>query len=240
MSSYRAVIFDLYYTLLYDTGTGTREQARDAAAKAGIAPEEWIRGWRAVGDESGRGIAPSMYTRVRNALAECGHDGDDSGLADELTGLLLARQIPRLYPDARATLAEVRRRGYRVGLLSNLHSNEATWLREFELAACFDAMVLSCEVGLLKPEAEVYLTAARRLGVSPRECVFVDDIPSYLAGAKAVGMTGVRINRFDSEEPYAQDAPTHVQPDLSIDHLSQLLDWLPPRPAADDAGADQR
>ena len=228
MSAYRAVIFDLYYTLLYDTGTGTREQAREAAAKAGIAPEEWIRGWRAVGDESGRGITPSMHARVGNALAACGHDGDASGLTDELTGLLLARQIPNLYPDARATLAEVRRRGYRVGLLSNLHSNEATWIKEFGLEACFDAMVLSCEVGLLKPEAEIYLTAARRLGVPPRECVFVDDVPSYVAAAKGVGMTGVRINRFGSEEPYAGDEPTEVQPDLSIESLGQLLDWLPP------------
>jgi putative hydrolase of the HAD superfamily len=236
VTSHQAVIFDLYYTLLYDEGTGTREKAIEVAESAGIPRADWLRAWRTVADASQRGAAPSMLARVRNALAEVGYGGADSMLADHLTSLLLARQIPRLYPDVRATLGEVRRRGYRLGLVSNLYPNEATWLREFELDECFDALVLSCEVGLLKPEPEIYLMAAERLGVRPQECVFVDDIPSYLAGAKRAGMTCVRINRFDSEEPYAGDAPTDVTPDLSIAELAEFLDWLPRRARAVDNG----
>ena len=69
--------------------------------------------------------------------------------------------------------------------------------------------------------------AAQRLGVAPEEYVFVDDVPPYVAGAKAVGMTGVRINRFGSEEPYLEHGSPQTAPDLSIENLAELLEWLP-------------
>ena len=225
--SYRAVLFDLFYTLLYDEGTGTREKAMEVAQAAGIAPEDWLRGWRAGREESDRGAIPSLLGRVSRALSEVGYEDRDGLVADRLTGLLLARYSPALYPDTRDTVVEVRRRGYKLGLVSNLSRSDTLWLREFELDSHFDALVLSCEVGAAKPEPEIYRVAADRLGVAPEECVFVDDVPSYLAGAKSVGMTCVRINRFNSEEPYADDEHTEVVPDLSIKELRELLEWLP-------------
>lgn len=142
------------------------------------------------------------------------------------------RHIPRLYRDTRETLAQLRARGYRLGLLSNCFGDEAHWPAEFELDCCFDAMVLSCVVGMAKPDPSIYRLAAERLGLPPQECVFVDDAPPYVAAAQAVGMTGVRINRFGSEELYADHEPTDVTPDLAIEDLSQLLEWLPPRAGA--------
>jgi len=224
---YRAVLFDLYYTLLVDGGTGTREKAIEVAAAAGVPTDDWLRGWRATSEAAQVGAIPTMVARVRRALAEAGLGRPDSGLVDDLTGLLLARQVPTLYPDVRGALAETRRRGYKAGLISNLHANEAYWIREFELDQCFDALVLSCEVGMMKPDREIYLLAAERLSVSPEECVFVDDVPPYVAGAKAVGMAAVRINRFGSEEPYLQYGSPQTAPDLSIKNLAELLDWLP-------------
>ena len=55
----------------------------------------------------------------------------------------------------------------------------------------FDATVISGEVGLHKPQAEIYLLACERLGVGPSEAVFVDDLRENCAGAEAVGMTAV-------------------------------------------------
>ncbi len=230
--TYRAVIFDLFYTLLYDEQTGTRERAIEVAQAAGIPEEDWLNGWSAAGDEAVRGNPGTTRGRVRRALVEVGYRGRDEHLADELTGLLFVRQIPRLYRDTRETLAELRTRGYRLGLLSNCFGDEAHWPAEFELDCCFDAMVLSCGVGMAKPDPSIYRLAAERLGLPPQECVFVDDVPPYVAGAQAVGMAGVRINRFDSEEPYADHEPTDVTPDLAIKDLSELLKWLPPRAGA--------
>ena len=228
----QAIIFDLFYTILYDEGTDTREKAVEVARAAGIAEDDWLRGWRVAGDDAAKGNPGTTIGRVRRALAEVGYDGESERLADELTGLMFVRQIPRLYPDTRGTLADLRGRGYRVGLVSNCFGNEAHWPAEFELDHCFDAMVLSCAVGMVKPEPGIYQLAADHLGVPPDECVFVDDVPSYVAGAMAVGMTGVRINRFDSEGPYAEHNIPAVEPDLRIRELRELVEWLDGRSGA--------
>ena len=230
--SYRAVIFDLFYTLLYDEGTGTREQAVEVAEAAGIAQEDWLRGWRIAGDEAARGNPGTTRGRVRRTLAEAGYQGGGERLADELTGLLFVRHIPRLYRDTRETLAELRTRGYRLGLLSNCFGDETHWPAEFELDSSFDAMVFSCEVGMVKPEPGIYRLAAERLGVKPQECVFVDDMPTYVAAAKLAGMTTVRINRFDSEGPYAEHKEPAAEPDLRIRKLRELVEWLDGRRGA--------
>ena len=227
----RAIIFDLFYTLLYDEGTGTREKAFEVAKTAGIAKDDWLRGWREAGEAATKGNPGTTRGRVKAALAEVGYTGGDGHLIDDLTGLMFGRHIPRLYRDTREALSELRARGYQLGLLSNLFGDETQWPSEFELDRCFDAMVFSCEVGMAKPERGIYLLAADRLGAKPEECVFVDDAPAYLAGAKAVGMTTVQITRRGSEWMHAEDGPTDMAPDLSIAALEELLDWLPEKAA---------
>jgi putative hydrolase of the HAD superfamily len=222
----RAIIFDLFYTLLYDEGTGTREKAVELAKAAGIAGADWLRGWRAAGDDAALGRPGTTRGRVRRALAEAGYQGGDDHLTDMLTGLLFVRHVPFLYPDTRPTLAGLRARGYRLGLISNCFGDEAHWPAEFELDDCFDAMTLSCQVGMAKPDPDIYRLAADQLSVAPEECVFLDDVPLYVAGAMAVGMTGVRINRFDSEGPYAEHKLPAIEPDLRIRELSELVAWL--------------
>jgi FMN phosphatase YigB (HAD superfamily) len=51
--------------------------------------------------------------------------------------------------------------------------------------------VISAEVGMHKPQPEIYLLAAERLGQRPSSCVFVDDLRENCAGAEAVGMTAI-------------------------------------------------
>jgi putative hydrolase of the HAD superfamily len=60
-----------------------------------------------------------------------------------------------------------------------------------EVRGLFDAVVISGEVGLHKPEPQIFLLAAERVGVKPEGCVFVDDLRENCMGAEAVGMTAV-------------------------------------------------
>lgn len=78
--------------------------------------------------------------------------------------------------------------GIRTGLISN------SWgLGIYDRAPIdmFDAAVISGEVGLHKPNPEIYLLACERLGVSPADAVFVDDLRENCAGAEGVGMTAL-------------------------------------------------
>src|SRR5689334_9468052 len=86
-------------------------------------------------------------------------------------------------------VAAAREAGLSTGLISN------SWgLGIYERAPMdiFDATVISGDVGLHKPQPEIYLLACERLSVAPSACVFVDDLAENVAGAEAIGMAGVR------------------------------------------------
>jgi putative hydrolase of the HAD superfamily len=81
---------------------------------------------------------------------------------------------------------------YRIGMLSNIASD---WVRQEFLSAeeqkLFDAMIFSHDVGMAKPDREIFELAAERLGVTPGECVLIDDSPRHVTGAQAAGMQGI-------------------------------------------------
>jgi epoxide hydrolase-like predicted phosphatase len=88
-----------------------------------------------------------------------------------------------------AAVRAARRSGIHTGLVSNSWST-SHYDRDM-LAQLFDATVISAEVGMHKPQPEIYLLASKRVGVEPERCVFVDDLRENCAGAEAVGMTAI-------------------------------------------------
>jgi putative hydrolase of the HAD superfamily len=78
--------------------------------------------------------------------------------------------------------------GVPTGLLSNSWGGE--YPREM-FAELFDAVVISAEVGMRKPEPQIFRHAAELLGLEPAECIFIDDVPANIAAAELVGFTGV-------------------------------------------------
>jgi epoxide hydrolase-like predicted phosphatase len=77
---------------------------------------------------------------------------------------------------------------YKLGLLSNAGDN---WLKEIfsqKDMDLFDDIVLSYELGVIKPDPKIYEVAANRLKVLPSECVFIDDNPGHCNGGAKVGM----------------------------------------------------
>jgi putative hydrolase of the HAD superfamily/hydrolase len=97
-------------------------------------------------------------------------------------------------PAMAALVRRANERGIRTALLSNSWGNtypRDTW------TGMFDDIVISGEVGLRKPEPEIFRLAADRLGLEPAECVFVDDLQLNVDGARAVGMTAILHTEYD-------------------------------------------
>jgi putative hydrolase of the HAD superfamily len=88
-----------------------------------------------------------------------------------------------------AAVRAARGGGVHTGLVSNSWST-SHYDREL-LDQLFEIAVISAEVGLHKPQPEIYLLASQRLRVEPGGCVFVDDLRENCAGAEAVGMTAI-------------------------------------------------
>ena len=95
--------------------------------------------------------------------------------------------------------------GVKTGLLSNSWG-EGRYDRS-AFPALFDAVVISAEEGIRKPDAAIYALGAERLGLPPEQCVFVDDLPGNLKPARALGMATVH----------------HTSADASIAEMESLL-----------------
>ncbi len=76
---------------------------------------------------------------------------------------------------------------YKIGMISNASAGSVERKLTEQQLNLFDIKVISAEVGLLKPDPEIYNLAAEKLGVVCNECVFIDDYPGYVEAAQALG-----------------------------------------------------
>lgn len=171
------------------------------AAADGVDVEHFadvLRGWRALAEgESGVGPAAAPVHALERG--EMTPDEFERLLADELhargstvsaTGLL-GRMLAGLEAPAPAMHALVRRArqaGIRTALLSNSWGNTYDRTGWDEM---FDVVVVSGEVGMRKPEPRIFKYTAELLQVDITSCVFVDDLPWNVDGARATGMAAV-------------------------------------------------
>jgi len=117
------------------------------------------------------------------------HLGPLLGVAD--TDGLMGRLFAGIGPDLAMidAVRAARGAGVRTGLISNSVGTDI--YDRGVLDELFDAVVISGEVGLHKPQPEIFLLGAERVGLEPGACVFVDDLRENCAGAEDVGMTAV-------------------------------------------------
>jgi putative hydrolase of the HAD superfamily len=119
---------------------------------------------------------------------------------------LVGRLFGGVGPDERM-LEAVRRAGaagVHCGLISNSWGTGLDYDQSM-LEELFHGIVISGDVGMHKPEPEIFLLGARRIDVPATECVFVDDLRENCAGAEAVGMTAVLHRGADSTLPRLEE-----------------------------------
>jgi len=134
------------------------------------------------------------------------------------------------YPGLLPLLDELRRRGYRLGIASNSPGKHVvSTARRLGIAAYFACIVGADQVPQAKPAPDVYLHAARGLGLPPAHCLAAEDSPSGVQAAHAAGMGCVFIPNPDLPQPNHASAEA-VYPSLVAWH-ADLDRLLPPRPA---------
>ena len=157
---------------------------------------------------------------IRDAVVALGGPEEaDEQVLEARTRFTRAALVPRR--GALETLHELRRRGYRLGLISVCSEEVAQVWEMTPFAGLFDSTVFSATCALRKPDREIYELALRELDVEPHEAVFVGDgANDELAGAERVGMRAVLVHR-PGEEPRWEEARAFSG--RRITEISQLL-----------------
>ncbi|MFM8773426.1 MAG: HAD family hydrolase [Actinomycetota bacterium] len=109
-------------------------------------------------------------------------------------------------PGAVALIADAKAAGLPVGALTNdlTAFHDQSWIDRMSVIRSFDVLVDGRRDGVMKPDPAAYRLVADRLGVSPADCVFIDDQPGNLAGAEAVGMLPVFLDPVHPEPAFEQ------------------------------------
>ena len=175
-----AVIFDLFGTLI--------QLPRDT--------NPYLQLCRAIGDP-GR-IRESLVVDAPTLSDFCDHIGvtHPATLSDIQRDLDADIDNASVFPDTLQTLNDLRGRGLRLALISNLASPYKRAVTRLNLDSHFDAILYSCDLGIAKPASDIYRAALLRLDFSPESTLMVGDSQrSDVDGPMACGIRGLLVDR---------------------------------------------
>lgn len=167
---------------------------------------------------------------LRAVTTELGGEFDDARAEAAMSAHLASfRDMVRAGPTTVATLEALRDRGLRMGLVSNFFHAEAIHasLDHLDLRRFLEGVVVSAEIGVVKPHPEIFLAGARAIGLEPADILFVGDNARLdIVGANAVGMRTALITEF-LDGAYHFERPgedrVDVTPDLVLETLGDLV-----------------
>ncbi len=166
--------------------TFTQDQELAAKIRSGVFEHpDW--------DEKDRGVISKDELNRRFAR--------NTGLSEtEIASLMriVVDTLP-LKPETLPLMDELRQLGYRLFCLSNMPVDHFDHLKKiFDFWEKFDGIVISGQVKLVKPEAEIYRYLLEAFSLEPSTCIFLDDSPKNIAAAQKVGIRGIVFRDVDS------------------------------------------
>jgi putative hydrolase of the HAD superfamily len=186
---HRAVIFDLWQTLVPWPVEGAKRMYDGLADHFGTEPDRFRELW--LSGRRDREVGP-MEPHLRSLAKQLGFEGDVAAAVTLRRDWTLEHLAPR--PDAVSTLEELRRRGHRLGMISACTAEVPEVWDQTPFGGLFDSTVFSSSVGVSKPDPRIYEVACEELGVAPADCLFVGDgANDELPGAERVGMTALQL-----------------------------------------------
>jgi putative hydrolase of the HAD superfamily len=122
------------------------------------------------------------------------HDvGTSLGLSPADTALLRATFYTGdvLNVELIARIDQLRAAGIRTALLSNFSTELRHFLADYDLLWRFEYIAISAEIGVMKPDVAAYQAVLARLGLPGQNCIFIDDQPTNVRAAQALGLHGI-------------------------------------------------
>lgn len=200
---YRAVIFDLFETLITEWGH-TKYTKNEMCSDLGIDRESFDRYWSETAADRCLGKI-SFTDSLLYVMEKCGKHIEDSALSRIVDKRVETKSQCFAYvnPDVYRLLEELKARGLRLAIVSNCSSEEVQVIRQSKIYGYFDQVILSYEVNMKKPNPDIYQKCCDLLGVDAGECIFVGDgCSDELEGAQAVGMKAIQAKWYTNRFPH--------------------------------------
>jgi HAD superfamily hydrolase (TIGR01509 family) len=191
----RACLVDVYDTILRSQFV---PRVESLVTPLGIAVGDWLTEWDKMREDRDRGRL-TIAASIARTLPAFGIEPDPELVADlARRDLESFRALTRLCEDTVPFLEWLRSRGVLTALVSNCADTTRAQLEYLGVIPLVDAVILSCEVGSMKPYPEIYVTALEELGVAAVDAAFIDDQPTFCVGAQAVGIRPIQIARDEA------------------------------------------
>ncbi len=219
----KAVIFDMFETLV-SMFSGDTYFSEDMATDLNIPVDAFKKAWHSTEHDRSCGNC-TIEEGIKKALEMLGCYSEESvKLLSDKRKKNLEGIFERTPVDTIALLQEIKRRGIKIGLISNCYSDEADAIRKSSIFPYLDVALLSYEQGICKPDHEIYKKAMEELGITAEECLYVGDGGSNeLFAARDLGMRCLQA-RYFADLAFEPHIPCYKLDDFK--HAYKLSDIL--------------
>ena len=218
----KAVFFDLFFTL-----ANMEYQSENEFTLLNISRKEWeasaenadVYQQRATGKlKTEKEMLESMAAGLPFSVTE-----NQLEKLVEIRNDRYRKSLTEIHPDILFTLKQLKDNGIKLCLVSNADIIDKKYWGISPLKDYFDAVIFSCDVGIVKPDVKIYQLAMEKLSVSPAESIFVGDGGSNeLYGAKAAGMTTVLTEFLIAKDRQTKEKITKST-DFIISNFKEIL-----------------
>ncbi len=201
---YRAIIFDLYGTLVSNVGgTQYNDILTQTASLLSVPASAFLKMWKETTFARNTGAFDSIEANIVHICRELGVIPKNIQAVVQIRQDYIRDFITNPRPDTAEVISRLKSLGYKIGLISNCSPDTPPVWQETPIAPLIDVAIFSSSVGLMKPDPCIYQMVVKQLEVNPGDCLYIaDGVSNELAGAAEVGMHPVQIKVFGDESHY--------------------------------------